>query len=172
MTKWYDRIGNSIEMFDGRNWVKGKVVNGYRTFDGAVTMCADEDKEKLWCSVEREGTWFRKCEDSLGDLYDDNEFGSLNPIIEAMKFAVNRYIYDYANSEDEYKKIIHESLIRARYLLDKMEIYGVDVYGKNYSEWKDDVDNKTHVIFMSDEEMKEWNKCAKLAKVLKEGGIL
>ena len=106
------------------------------------------------------------------DMNTDIKIESLNPVIKAMKFAVNRYLYDYANSEEEYKNIIHESLIRARYLLDKMEIYGVDVYGKNYSEWRDDVDNKPHVIFMSDEEMKEWNKCARLAKVLKENNIL
>lgn len=106
------------------------------------------------------------------DMNNDIKIESLNPVIKAMKFAVNRYIHDYANSEEEYKNIIHESLIRARYLLDKVEIYGVDVYGKNYSEWKDDVDNKPHVIFMSDEEMAVWNKCAKLAKVLKENDIL
>ena len=105
-------------------------------------------------------------------MNEDIETKSLNPLIKAMKFAVNRYIYDYANSEEEHKNIIYESLIRARYLLDRMEIYGVDVYGKNYSEWKDDVDNKTHVVFMSDEELKELNKCAKLAKVLKENDVL
>lgn len=105
-------------------------------------------------------------------MNEDIETKSLNPVIKAMKFAVNRYIYDYANSEDEYKKIIYESLIRARYLLDKMEIYGVDVYSKNYSEWRDDVDNKPHVVFMSDKEMKEWNKCTKLVKVLKENDVL
>ncbi len=105
-------------------------------------------------------------------MNEDIETKSLNPVIKAMKFAVNQYIYEYANSEEEHKNIIYESLIRARYLLCKMEIYGVDVYGKNYSEWKDDVDNKPHVIFMSDEEIAVWNKCAKLAKVLKENDIL
>lgn len=67
MTKWYDRIGNTIEMNIDNRWIKGKIINGYRTHDGLITM-ETEEGEKYWCGVGNEYVCFRKCNDSLGDL--------------------------------------------------------------------------------------------------------
>lgn len=67
MTKWYDRIGNTIEMNINKQWIKGKVVYGYRTHDGVVNM-ETEDGKKYWCGSSGEGVHFRKCDDSDGDL--------------------------------------------------------------------------------------------------------
>lgn len=72
MTKWYDRIGNSIEMMLYKNdektdfeWVKGKVIEGYRYQDGIITMVSNNGV-KMQCGVSSET--FRKADDSLGDL--------------------------------------------------------------------------------------------------------
>lgn len=72
MTKWYDRVGNHIEMklfhdADGNDfeWVKGRVVAGYRYRDGIITM-ASENERIIWCGVE--SSCYRKTDDSLGDL--------------------------------------------------------------------------------------------------------
>lgn len=67
MTKWYDRVGNTIEMLIDNVWVKGRVVNGYRTGDGAVNMISENGKE-CWCGSATENVYFRKCNDSIGDL--------------------------------------------------------------------------------------------------------
>ena len=67
MTKWYDRIGNTIEMNISNQWIKGKVINGYRTHDGFINM-ETEDGKKCWCGSSGEGVHFRKCDDSNGDL--------------------------------------------------------------------------------------------------------
>ena len=67
MTKWYDRIGNTIEMNIDNQWVKGTIVNGYRTHDGLINM-KTEDGKNCWCGVNGEHIHFRKCDDSLGDL--------------------------------------------------------------------------------------------------------
>lgn len=67
MTKWYDRIGNTIEMNINNQWIKGKVVYGYRTHDGVINM-ETEDGKKGWCGSSGEGVHFRKCDDSDGDL--------------------------------------------------------------------------------------------------------
>lgn len=67
MTKWYDRIGNTIEMNINNQWIKGKVVYGYRTHDGVINM-ETEDGKKCWCGSSGEGVHFRKCDDSDGDL--------------------------------------------------------------------------------------------------------
>lgn len=72
MIKWYDRIGNKIEMKLYENadkpdfqWIKGNVIEGYRYRDGIVTMESD-DGRIIWCGVESGD--FRKSEDSLGDF--------------------------------------------------------------------------------------------------------
>lgn len=67
MVKWYDRIGNPIEMRVGKGWIKGTVIDGERTGDGIINM-ETEDGKKYWCGVSTEGVWYRKCDDSLGDL--------------------------------------------------------------------------------------------------------
>lgn len=67
MTKWYDRIGNTIQMNVDGEWVKGKIVEGYRTHDGFVNMQTDTGR-KIGCGASMEGVSFKKCDDSLGDL--------------------------------------------------------------------------------------------------------
>lgn len=77
MIKWYDRIGNRIEMKlhgdVGRpffEWVKGNVIEGYRYQDGIVSMKSD-DGRIIWCGVESGD--FRKSEDSLGDFISNSD---------------------------------------------------------------------------------------------------
>lgn len=67
MTKWYNRIGNTIEMFVFGKWIKGIIVNGARTGDGVINM-EDLTGKKYWCGSSGEGVHFRKCDDSDGDL--------------------------------------------------------------------------------------------------------
>lgn len=67
MTKWYDRIGNTIEMCVCNKWIKGIIVNGPRTGDGIINM-EDLTGKKYWCGSSGEGIHFRKCDDSDGDL--------------------------------------------------------------------------------------------------------
>lgn len=91
MVKWYDRIGNTIEMRIGSDWIKGIVVYGDRTGDGIINM-ETEDRQKYWCGVGGEYIHFRKCEDSLGDLITNADR------IRAMsdeELAENTVQYDY-----------------------------------------------------------------------------
>ena len=67
MTKWYDRIGNTIEMNIDNQWIKGTIISGYRTHDGLINMKTEGGKN-CWCGVDGEYICFRMCDDSLGDL--------------------------------------------------------------------------------------------------------
>lgn len=67
MIKWYDRIGNTIQMNVNSEWINGKIVEGYRTHDGCVNMETDT-RRKIGCGASMEGVSFKKCNDSLGDL--------------------------------------------------------------------------------------------------------
>lgn len=67
MTKWYDRIGNTIEMLIDGKWIKGIIVNGERSGDGIINM-ETLTGQKYWCGSAGEYIHFRKCDDSDGDL--------------------------------------------------------------------------------------------------------
>ena len=67
MTKWYNRVGNTIEMCVDGNWIKGIVVKGERSFDGIINMKTLTGRH-CWCGCGGEGIHFRKCDDSDGDL--------------------------------------------------------------------------------------------------------
>lgn len=67
MTKWYDRIGNTIEMLVDGKWIKGIIVNGERSGDGIINM-ETLTGQKYWCGSAGEYVHFRKCDDSDGDL--------------------------------------------------------------------------------------------------------
>lgn len=45
-------FGESIEMLIDGVWIKGKVIEGYRSRDGIVNM-ETEDGKKYWCGCER-----------------------------------------------------------------------------------------------------------------------
>lgn len=67
MTKWYDRIGNTIQMYIEGEWIKGNIIKGERSFDGIINMKTSSG-QIYWCGVNGEYIHFRKCDDSLGDL--------------------------------------------------------------------------------------------------------
>lgn len=67
MTKWYNRVGNTIEMCVDGKWIKGIVVKGERSFDGIINM-ETLTGQHCWCGCGGEGVHFRKCDDSDGDL--------------------------------------------------------------------------------------------------------
>lgn len=70
MVKWYDRIGNTIEMYVNDTWTKGTVINGERTGDGIVNM-ETSDGEKYWCGVC--SGYYKKASDSLEDLFTQGD---------------------------------------------------------------------------------------------------
>lgn len=54
-------VGEKAEIFYNGEWVKGKIVEGYRFKDGVVTI-ETEDGRFLWCGQERTDL-YRQCED-------------------------------------------------------------------------------------------------------------
>ena len=44
--------GELAEMYVGNEWIKGRIVNGYRFCDGVVTIETDDGK-RYWCGEDR-----------------------------------------------------------------------------------------------------------------------
>ena len=63
--KWYEIIRNYIEMTeDHKNWIKGRIIEGYRTGDGMVNMIA-ENGLHWWAPVSSEGYNFRATDETV-----------------------------------------------------------------------------------------------------------
>ena len=45
-------LGQPAEIFCDGQWIRGKIVNGYRFQDGVVTI-ETNDGRKLWCGQDR-----------------------------------------------------------------------------------------------------------------------
>jgi hypothetical protein len=52
---FYYTEGAEIEMLYMGEWIRGKVVSGYRFQDGIITMVTD-DGRRIWCG-EGSGQW-------------------------------------------------------------------------------------------------------------------
>lgn len=79
-------------------------------------------------------------------------------LLQPALFAIDKQIKKFENSDDEDEKIIYQGLIRSKDLLAKLNIQGVDIVGKSYEEFKNDLDQKKNVVFMTDDEFTEFKK--------------
>ena len=106
MIKWYDRIGNTIQMNVNGEWINGKIVEGYRTHDGCVNMETDTGR-KIGCGASMEGVSFKKCNDSLGDLQTNADRIRSMSDEELAEFMANKGGYiacnqcDFFNHDEE-----------------------------------------------------------------------
>ena len=72
MIKWYHRIGNPIKLWTDGDWITGKIVMGYRTYDGFINV-SGEDGKQYSCREDMENICFKKTDDSLGDMQTNAE---------------------------------------------------------------------------------------------------
>lgn len=129
MIKWYDRIGNTIEMRVGNKWVKGIIIDGYKTHAGAVNMETLSGR-KYWCYVAFEDLQFRKCIDSDGDLItnaDRIRAMSDEELAEKMMTHVNHEIIDIVP--------FCKNLIECQEKLNAGEVIPDEICKKCLSEW-------------------------------------
>lgn len=72
MTKWYHRIGNSIRVWVDGDWITGKIVMGYRTYDGLINVIGNDGK-RYSCGENIENIGFKKTKESFGDMQTNAE---------------------------------------------------------------------------------------------------
>lgn len=76
-------------------------------------------------------------------------------------FALNKQIKTL-NLEDENDKIVYEALIRSRTTLENIKLHGIDIIGKSFQEFSDELKQKTNVVLMTDDELSKMNKALRL----------
>lgn len=86
----------------------------------------------------------------------------------AAVYAIDREIKQHEGREEDYHKIIYAGLLRSRTVLEALKVNGLQIAGMSYEEFYRQVEDKTEVIFMTEEEAGEMREALKLYRKIKE----
>ena len=87
--------------------------------------------------------------------------------ITPIDFALDLALEKYANSDDSDSKFTYELLRRSKAMWENIRIHGLDVYGMTYEQFCNQFNDKKNIIFMSDDELKDFNKAVEIMKVMR-----
>lgn len=90
------------------------------------------------------------------------------PVFEYLIKYLNQEIPKYKDSDEEYKQIIYEDLIRTKKLLENIKVYGVQILNTSYEQYCENLEEKHNIVFLTDEEMQEIRKVLKIYAAIKE----
>lgn len=83
-----------------------------------------------------------------------------------IEFAAKRTLETLGDFEED--RIIKESLKRSEKMWEAIRVYGLSICGMTYEQFCRQFEEKKNVIFMSDSELKNYNKAIKIMDVLNE----
>lgn len=90
------------------------------------------------------------------------------PPIQYLIKYLDQEIPKYKDSDEEYKQIIHEDLIRTKKLLENIKVYGVQVLNTSYDQYCDNLEERHNILFLTDEEIQDVRNALKLYTTIKE----
>ena len=67
--------------------------------------------------------------------------------------------------------MIYESLRRSRAMWENIRVYGLDICGMTYEQFCDQCDKKKNIVFLSDDEVEDFNKAIEIMKVMRSWKI-
>ena len=82
-------------------------------------------------------------------------------------FALQETIKQFENTDNDNDKMIYESLRRSRAMWKNIRIYGLDICGMTYEQFCDQCDKKKNIVFLSDDEVEDFNKPIDIMKVMR-----
>lgn len=82
-------------------------------------------------------------------------------------FALQEMIKQFENADNDNDKMIYESLRRSKVMWGNIRIHGLDIYGMTYEQFCDQCDKKKNIVFLSDDEVEDFNKAIEIMKVMR-----
>ena len=82
-------------------------------------------------------------------------------------FALQETIKQFENVDNDNDKMIYESLRRSRAMWENIRIYGLDICGMTYEQFCDQCDKKKNIVFLSDDEVEDFNKAVQIMNVMR-----
>ena len=73
----------------------------------------------------------------------------------------------FENADNNNNKMIYESLRRSRAMWENIRVYGLDICGMTYEQFCDQCDKKKNIVFLSDDEVEDFNKAIEIMKVMR-----
>ena len=82
-------------------------------------------------------------------------------------FALQETMKQFENADKDNNKMIYESLRRSRAMWENIRIYGLDICGMTYEQFCDQCNKKRNIVFLSDDEVENFNKAVQIMNVMK-----
>lgn len=83
-----------------------------------------------------------------------------------IEFAIEKTLETLGDCEND--RIIKESLKRSAKMWETIRVHGISICGMTYEQFCKQFEEKRNVIFMTDEELKQYNKAVRVMNVLNE----
>lgn len=97
-----------------------------------------------------------------------NDYTLVTPSVQYLINYLDQEIPKYKDSDEEYKQIVYEELIRTKKLLENIKVYGVQVLNTSYEQYCNNLEERHNILFLTDEEMQDIRNALKLYTTIKE----
>lgn len=82
-------------------------------------------------------------------------------------FALKTTMKKFENSEDDNDNLIYETLRRSKAMWENIKIHGLEIYGITYEQFCEQCNEKKNIVFLSDDEVENFNKAVQIMNVMK-----
>lgn len=83
-----------------------------------------------------------------------------------IEFAISKALETLGDCEND--RIIKESLKRSAKMWEAIRVYELQICGMTYDQFCKQLEEKRNMIFMTDEELKRYNKAVRVMNILNE----
>ena len=82
-------------------------------------------------------------------------------------FALQEVMKQFENANNDNDKMIYESLRRSRAMWENIRVHGLEICGMTYEQFCEQCDRKKNIVFLSDDELGDFNKAIEIMKVIR-----
>ena len=100
-------------------------------------------------------------EHSMNSLIND-EFSS------TITLALREMMKQFEGKDDERSKIMYRCLQGSEAVFNNLYIAGIELFGKTYERFLEELKEKRNVVFLSDDEIKKYNRARKIMEFMEE----
>lgn len=86
----------------------------------------------------------------------------------AITFAIRQAIKQFEGKDDDSSKIMYRCLQASEKVFNDLYVAGINLFGKTYEKFLEELKEKRNVVFLSDDELEDYNKAMKVIKFMKE----
>ena len=98
----------------------------------------------------------------INDKLINDEFSS------TIAFAIREAMQQFEGKNDERSKVMYRCLQASEEVFYNLYIAGIDLFGKPYERFLEELKEKRNVVFLTDEEAKNYNKAMKIIDIMGE----